>query len=140
MISTVAVGTDGSATAEQAVREATEIARRFDAKLVLLSAFKYSAGSSANAGNVELQWATNSSARVRSILEESEAVVRRAGVECEQRVDEGDPGEVLVRLAAECGADLLVIGNKGMKRRVLGSIPKTVTHTADCSVLVVKTV
>jgi nucleotide-binding universal stress UspA family protein len=46
---------------------------------------------------------------------------------------------VLVRLAKEAGADLLVIGNKGMKRRVLGSVPNTITHTATCSVLVVKT-
>jgi nucleotide-binding universal stress UspA family protein len=44
-----------------------------------------------------------------------------------------------VRLAEECGADLLVIGNKGMKRRVLGSVPNTVTHKASCSVMVVKT-
>jgi nucleotide-binding universal stress UspA family protein len=31
------------------------------------------------------------------------------------------------------------VGNKGMKRRELGSIPNSVTHEADCSVLVVKT-
>ena len=36
--STVAVGTDGSATASKAVEAAVEIAQRFDAKLVLLSA------------------------------------------------------------------------------------------------------
>jgi nucleotide-binding universal stress UspA family protein len=34
---------------------------------------------------------------------------------------------------------LLVIGNKGMHRRVLGSVPNSVTHQAACSVLVVKT-
>ena len=141
MISTVAVGTDGSATAEEAVREAVEIARRFGAKLVLLSAFNPSGGSAAAGGGqeIELQWASNPSARVRSILERSETSLRRAGIECETAVDEGDPGEVLVRLAAECGADLLVIGNRGMKRRVLGSVPNTVTHKANCSVLVVKT-
>lgn len=38
------------------------------------------------------------------------------------------------------GADLLVVGSKGMQRRVPGSVPNTVTHRADCSVLVVKTV
>jgi nucleotide-binding universal stress UspA family protein len=139
MISTVAVGTDGSGTADEAVREATEIARRFGAKLVLLGAYKGSAGSSGKGRNVELQWASNSSARLRSILEQNEASIRGEGIEVEHRSDEGDPGEVLVRLAAECEADLLVIGNKGMKRRVLGSIPNTVTHKADCSVLVVKT-
>ena len=54
-------------------------------------------------------------------------------------LDEGDPAEVLIRLAEECDADLLVIGNRGMHRRVLGSVPNTVTHQAPCSVYVVKT-
>jgi nucleotide-binding universal stress UspA family protein len=61
------------------------------------------------------------------------------GIECTTLVDEGDPAEVLVRLAEECSADVLVIGNKGMKRRVLGSVPNSVTHNAGCSVFVVKT-
>ena len=139
MISIVAVGTDGSETADEAVREAAEIARRFGAKLVLLSAFERSKGSSAAPQNVELQWTSNSSARVRSILEHIEENLGKDGIDCEIRADEGDAGEVLVRLAEECGADLLVIGNKGIKRRMLGSVPNTVTHNASCSVLVVKT-
>ena len=140
MISTVAVGTDGSATAEEAVKQAADLARRFGAKLVLLSAFPGSRGSPAGSGKgVELQWASSSQARVRTILERSETALRQEGIECETRSDEGDPADVLVRLAAECGADLLVIGNKGMKRRVLGSVPNTVTHKAGCSVMVVKT-
>jgi nucleotide-binding universal stress UspA family protein len=138
MISTVAVGTDGSATAAEAVAQAAEIARRFGARLVLLSAFNDSDTSSAEE-DIELQWAANTSARVRSILERLEAEFGQSGIDCEVRADEGDPAEVLVRLADECSADLLVIGNKGMKRRLLGSVPNTVTHEAGCSVLVVKT-
>ena len=65
---------------------------------------------------------------MRTILERSETALRQEGIECETRADEGDPADVLVRLATECGADLLVIGNKGMKRRVLGSVPNTVTQ------------
>ena len=136
MISIVAVGTDGSTSADEAVRRAAEIARRFEAKLVLLSAFSDSSG---GGENVELQWASSPAARLRSALESLEAEHRASGLECEMRIDEGDPAEVLVRLAEECGADLLVIGNKGMKRRVLGSVPNSVTHKAGCSVLVVKT-
>jgi nucleotide-binding universal stress UspA family protein len=136
MISTVAVATDGSATAGEAVNEATEIARRFGTKLWLLSAFKESPREDQD---IELQWASNSSAQVKSLLEKIEADLRAAGIDCETRVAEGDPAEVLVRLATEVGADLLVIGNKGMQRRVLGSVPNTVTHKAGCSVLVVKT-
>ena len=62
-----------------------------------------------------------------------------ARISCTTLVDRGDPADVLVRLATECDADVLVIGNKGMQRRVLGSVPNTVTHHAPCSVLVVKT-
>jgi nucleotide-binding universal stress UspA family protein len=146
MISTVAVGTDGSETAEEAVRQAADIARRYEAKLVLLSVFPAPEGFTAYAGIPDpggaaayAGWASSSQAQVKKILERSETALRQDGIECETRSAEGDPADVLVRLAAECGADLLVIGNKGMKRRLLGSVPNTVTHKADCTVMVVKT-
>ena len=138
MISTIAVGTDGTATANEAVRQAAEIARQFGAKLVLLSVFDDSPGGSADE-DIELQWASNPAARVRSILERLEEDLKLEGIDTETRAAPGDPGKTLVELAEECGADLLVIGNKGMQRRVLGSVPNTVTHRANCSVLVVKT-
>ena len=138
MISTVAVGTDGSTTADEAVKQAAEIARRFDARLVLLSAFDYGDGAPVGE-DIELQWASNPSARVKSMLERTGANLRSDGIECETQFGGGEPAEVLVRLATDCGADLLVIGNKGIQRRVLGSVPNSVTHKADCSVLVVKT-
>jgi nucleotide-binding universal stress UspA family protein len=136
MISTVAVGTDGSPTASEAVAMAVELARRFNAKLVLLSAFKDSPDTGPA---TELQWTSSSSARVREILSRTEDELQRQGIDCTTRADAGDPADVLVQLAVECEADLLVIGNKGMERRVLGSVPNTVTHKAPCSVLVVKT-
>ena len=51
----------------------------------------------------------------------------------------GDPADILCQHAAEQSADLLVIGNKGMQRRILGSVPNSVAHKAPCSVVVVKT-
>ncbi len=78
-------------------------------------------------------------ARIREILARTEEEVRRDGIDCSSLIDEGDTVDVLLRLAVECGADLLVIGNKGMQRRVLGSVPNSITHGAPCSVLVVKT-
>jgi nucleotide-binding universal stress UspA family protein len=138
MLTRVAVGTDGSATAAEAVTAATELARRFGAELILLSAFQDGAGAPADS-DPELQWASNPAARLREILERTQEEVRRSGLECRTLSEEGEPAEVLVRLAESCGADVLVIGNKGMQRRVLGSVPNTVTHRAPCSVFVVKT-
>jgi len=139
MISTVAVGTDGSQTADRAVDEAAEVAKRFDARLVLLGAFSDSASKKGAAQHVELQWTWRPYARLKTIMERRQEELSRKGIDCETRMEEGDPPDVLVQLARECQADLLVIGNKGMHRRVLGSVPNTVTHRAECSVLVVKT-
>ena len=138
MVSTVAVGVDESATAAQAVTMAVEVARRFDAELVLLTAYKHADGG-ARGGDAELDWAVSSEARQREVVARTEARLQEAGVRCRTLSDEGHPADVLVRLADECGADILVVGNKGMQRRVLGSVPNAVTHKADCSVLVVKT-
>jgi nucleotide-binding universal stress UspA family protein len=134
----VAVGTDGSATAAEAVEAATEMARRFEAELVLMGVFQEGAGPPGDE-DPELQWAWSPTARLREVLKRTENDVRRSGIACRTVTGEGEPGEVLVQLAESCEADVLVIGNKGMHRRVLGSVPNTVTHRAPCSVFVVKT-
>jgi nucleotide-binding universal stress UspA family protein len=141
MFSTVAVGTDGSETASRAVEVAADMARHYDAKLFLLSAFTPSGQAPVNlsGSSREIQWTFSPAARLNEQLERTEAEMRADGIDCTTLVDQGDPSEVLVSLAAQCDADVLVIGNKGMQRRVLGSVPNTVTHKAGCSVLVVKT-
>jgi nucleotide-binding universal stress UspA family protein len=138
MVTKVAVGTDGSATAAEAVKAAMEMARRFEAELILLGVYQDS-GAARGDDDPERQWATSPSARLHEILARTEEDLRRDGIECNTLTGEGDPGDVLVQLAESCGADVLVIGNKGMHRRVLGSVPNTVTHRAPCSVFVVKT-
>ena len=81
----------------------------------------------------------NPAAQLREILSRTERDLKDQGIDCAVRTGRGDPAKALVKLAASCNADLLVIGNKGMNRRVLGSVPNSVTHNAPCSVLVVKT-
>ncbi len=139
MISTIAVGTDGSETAAQAVATAAEIARRYGARVMLVSAFPGKKEAQMDQDPDEVQWSSSPAARVRELLARAQEDLRATGIDCHVLVDEGDPADVLVRLAEECGADLLVIGNRGMQRRVLGSVPNTVTHKAPCTVLVVKT-
>jgi nucleotide-binding universal stress UspA family protein len=142
MISTIAVGTDGSDTAGKAVSAALELAERYEAGLLVLSAFDGRAGAASAprlspAANPE--WASNAAEQAERILVAAEESAAERGIACTTAMAEGDPGNVLVELAARHGADVLVIGSKGMERRVLGSVPNTVTHKASCSVLVVKT-
>ncbi len=138
MLEVVAVGSDGSSTADGAVAMAAELARRYDARLVLLSAFGKDEDRPPGP-EAEVDWASSSAARLQESLARTERKLRAQGIDCSTSIDEGKPGEVLVRLAEECGADVLVVGSKGMHRKVLASVPNTVTHKAACSVLVVKT-
>jgi nucleotide-binding universal stress UspA family protein len=76
------------------------------------------------------------------LLEELRAGISKEGVEAKYYPAAGDAAEAIVRVADQIGADLIVVGNKGMKgvRRVLGSVPNSVAHHANCSVLIVDTV
>ncbi|HKH16340.1 MAG TPA: universal stress protein [Solirubrobacteraceae bacterium] len=141
MIKTVAVGTDGSETAGKAVSTALELAERYGAGLVILSAFDGGAAASVPrlSPTAYPEWASNAAEQAERILAAAEESAAARGIPCSTAMAQGEPGAVLVELAERHGADLLVVGNKGMERRVLGSVPNTVTHKASCSVLVVKT-
>jgi nucleotide-binding universal stress UspA family protein len=144
MIATIAVGTDGSATAAKAVDAALDLAESYGAGLVVLSAHTRQPRASgmprlAGGAGFEDQWASSDAEHAERILADVEESARQRGIECTSAMAEGEPGEVLVRLAEEHGADVIVVGNKGMHRRVLASVPNTVTHKASCSVFVVKT-
>ncbi len=55
--------------------------------------------------------------------------------------ENGSPRELIVAVAKDKGADLIVVGTHGytgMKRFVLGSIAEGVVRTASCPVLVVR--
>ena len=51
----------------------------------------------------------------------------------------GDPAAAILQVAEEVGADLIVVGNKGMRgaARILGSVPNNIAHKTGCSVLIV---
>jgi nucleotide-binding universal stress UspA family protein len=130
MIATIAVGTDGSATAGKALATAFELTERYEAALVILSAFD---------GSASGEWASGAAEQAERVLATAEETAAERGIDCSTAMAEGDPGEVLVELAERHGADVIVVGSRGMERRVLGSVPNTVTHKAACSVIVVKT-
>jgi nucleotide-binding universal stress UspA family protein len=65
-----------------------------------------------------------------------------AGVRTHDHVLPGRAADVILQVAQEVDADLIVVGSKGMRgaRRVLGSVPNDVSHHADRNVLIVQTV
>ena len=147
MFKQIVVGTDGSETAARAVGQALELAKTLDARVEIVSAYAPVSPSrlrdEAKAVPAELQWRLNAREEVDTTLAAAVAQARDAGVTVATHAREGDPADAILDVAEEQGADLIVVGNKGMtgaKRFLLGSVPNKVSHHAPCSVLIIRTV
>jgi nucleotide-binding universal stress UspA family protein len=146
MFASIVVGTDGSQTAHEAVRQAVALAGTLGARLEIVSAYEpvSSARLREEAQHVpaDLQWMVNPREDVDATLREAAELAQEAGVESETYARQGDPADAILDVAEERGADLIVVGNKGMtgaKRFLLGSVPNKVSHHAPCSVLIIRT-
>jgi nucleotide-binding universal stress UspA family protein len=142
----IVVGTDGSETAEEAVRQAVALAARLGATLRIVSAYEpVPAGrlrEEAQQAPTDLQWMINPREDVDATLRRAAQAAGEGGVEAETYARQGDPADAILDVAEEQGADLIVVGNKGMtgaRRFLLGSVPNRVSHHAPCSVLIIRT-
>ena len=142
----IVVGTDGSDTATQAVRQAVDLAASVGAKVELVSAYEPVPAQRLQEERREapedLQSAINPREDVDATLEAAAEVARKAGVTANAYARQGDPADAILDVAEEQEADLIVVGNKGMtgaKRFLLGSVPNKVSHHAPCSVLIIRT-
>jgi nucleotide-binding universal stress UspA family protein len=137
----ILVGTDGSATADAAVRRAAEAAVTAGARLHIVTAVDGPAQKAAEPLPAELDWAATPGRRADEILRRAAAMVDPV-VDVELHSRPGDAADVLVGLADELHADLIVVGNKGMYGvggYVRPSVPNRVSHRARCDVLIVAT-
>ena len=146
MFASIVVGTDGSQTAQEAVRQAVALARELGARLEIVSAYEpVSSGrlrEEAQQVPADLQWMVNPREDVNDTLATAAQGLHDAGVSVETHAREGDPADAILDVAEERGAELIVVGNKGMtgaKRFLLGSVPNKVSHHAPCSVLIIRT-
>ena len=146
MFKSIVVGTDGSETATQAVRQAVDLARAVGAKLELVSAYEpvpeQRLREERQQAPEDLQWVINPREDVDATLEAAAAVAREAKVTVDVYQRQGDPADAILDVAEEREADLIIVGNKGMtgaKRFLLGSVPNKVSHHAPCSVLIIRT-
>jgi len=146
MFDSIVVGTDGSATAGEAVRQATELAKKLNGSLHLVSAYE-----PVPEGRLrderqqvpdDMQWMINPREDVEATLKEAAEQIKKDGLEVKTYAREGDPADAILDVAEEENADLIVVGNKGMtgaKRFLLGSVPNKVSHHAPCSVMIIRT-
>ena len=147
MYGSIVVGTDGSDTAKEAVRQATELAKAVGAGVLLVSAYEPVPESRLRQERSDVpedvSWMVNPREDVQAVLDDAAEQIKEAGVSTvETYAREGDPADAILDVAEEKGADLIVVGNKGMtgaRRFLLGSVPNKVSHHAPCNVMIVRT-
>jgi nucleotide-binding universal stress UspA family protein len=142
----IVVGTDGSETAGEAVRQAVGLAKATGAALDVVSAYepvpRHRLREESGEIPGDIAHAVGPREDVHVILEGAAGPAQEAGVEVQTHAREGDPADAILDVAEEIGADLVVVGNKGMtgaRRFLLGSVPNKISHHAPCGVYIVRT-
>jgi len=142
----VVVGTDGSETAELAVRHAAELAKMFGGRLTIVTAFVPKPEEEARRleeAPPDVRWAITDATSAEERANKGKAIAKDVGIsDVKLRVDSGDPAALLLDAADATGGDVIVVGSKGMtgaKRFLLGSVPNQVSHHAPCDVVIVHT-
>ena len=131
----ILVGFDGSPNARRALEEALEVAAP-DTRITVVAA----AQAPAPDGQALPDGAEGLEERQHE-LEDARRRLAELGRDAEFVAVEGAPADVLVEEAERRGADLIVVGRRGLtgaERFVMGSVSSKVARTAPCSVLIVR--
>jgi len=149
MAATLVLGFDGSDCSKAALRHTAELASQIaDATVVVVYAYEFAIGyvPTGMADSPLLMSAEfdEHSDLVRGYADEqvrqAAAELTKAGVHAETRVEEGRPVEVLLQVAEDAGAALIVVGSHGegaMSAAFMGSTPLKLLHHSKLPVLVV---
>jgi nucleotide-binding universal stress UspA family protein len=139
MFEKVALALDGSDNSEAAVPVATELAERFDAKVVV----------------IHIDERTVAKGDMPPVHPDEENLLKRvqdhvdamsaAGIDTSLSLDSvvlGGPGARIAAIAAEEGAELIIAGSRGesaLKGMLLGSVAHKLLHLSEVPVLIVPT-
>lgn len=138
---TILVPTDLSEGAAAALDYAVQIAGNLDATIHMVNAvgvhlISSEYGMTLTPDLVSMILESNRAALNRMVGERSDKAVFGPAL-----VKVGEPREVIVQVAAELAADLIVMGShgrRGFRRMVLGSVAESIARTAPCPVLLVR--
>jgi nucleotide-binding universal stress UspA family protein len=143
---TVVVGTDGSETSLRAVDRAAALAGDTGATLVIACAYfpnsdKDSARDRDALGDEAYQ-VVGSAPAEGTLARARDRAAAQGATKVETVAAQGEPVAVLRKVSVDRGADLLVVGNRGLNTlagRILGSVPAEVARRAGVDVLIVHT-
>lgn len=144
----ILVPIDGSAHAEKALAVAAQMAMASSAAIHLLhvTEFPDDIGILMGRGTGPLTeekreaLAAENRDKARRVLDQSRQAVDLSGLDAKELIRQGRPAHVILEVAKEVGADVIVMGSRGMsdlKGMVVGSVSHRVSHAAECTVITV---
>ncbi len=146
MFSKIVVGTDGSETAKEAVRQAAELAKISKSELNIVSAYEPISQAQLREESRDVPGDISNAVNPREVvnvtLEQASGEAKNQKVKVQTHPREGDPADAILDVAEDINADLIIVANKGKtgaKRFLLGSVPNKVSHHAPCSVMIIQT-
>jgi nucleotide-binding universal stress UspA family protein len=142
----IVVGTDGSDSAREAIRQAAALAQMSGASLDVVSAYEpvpsRRSQEAASGAPADVAHEFGPREDVNFALDGAASIAADFEVEIARHPMDGDPADAILKVAEDVDADLIVVGNKGMtgaRRFLLGSVPNKVSHHAPCSVYIART-
>jgi nucleotide-binding universal stress UspA family protein len=151
MIKTILVPVDGSAHANKAIALASDLAKKYDARLIALHVMTEAASDRVPPELRDYQRLEHVRVSERSVLEsESEQILRDAELQAQQHkgapqvetvLRSGDAAAIILEVASDRNADLIVMGSRGLgnlKGLLLGSVSHKVGQLSQCSCITVK--
>jgi nucleotide-binding universal stress UspA family protein len=144
--SNIVVGTDGSETAELAVKHAGQLAKDHDARLVVVTAYEPQDDVLVRQSEGvpdDIRWALTDRVQAEEKAVHGRQLAAALGLKgIVAQAIPGSPPDVLLEAANDFNADVIVVGSKGLTGLPvarLGSVASLVSHHAPCDVFIVHT-
>lgn len=144
MYKTVLVPLDGSTRAEAILRHVEELARRYQATLLLLQVIDPTTSIPDLEGlatEINRQIVNEEIEAATKYLNAVQERLREKGIETRILVERGSPVEAIIGVAERENADLIAMashGRTGLARVIFGSVAQGVLHRAKQPVLVLR--
>lgn len=136
----IVIATDGSEGAWAAVEEGVELAVETGAEVTFVTVRPRI--STLLGDELYQHRLTEQLAQARAALEPAEAEARRAGIEYDSDILEGDPVECIAQAARGWMADLVVVGSRGhgaVASAMIGSVSRGLLNRSPAPLMIVRT-
>jgi nucleotide-binding universal stress UspA family protein len=136
-MSTIVIGYDQSPGSQRALERAAELAKALGSKLVVTSVTPLLVSTGRSAGPID---STDPPEKHAQELAAARTYLEAQGIDADFQPAIGEPADAIVQLAADRGADMIVVGTRepNLIQRLTGqSVSESVSHHAHTDVLIV---